>query len=238
MNTPDTGVGRISVNIDSHDDVWEITIDSIRYKDQSYSIPYESSKDGFSGIQLMVKLKTPTENYSRVRVNFLDIKDEWSEEYTYTYWDGEKEAWGKNTAIMNRIVWYDLDDNEKLSPGDIIVIEKEGGIDWQILPGDEISIVARIDGIVFFTISESSTYFELPNTTETPIHVHSYNHHSSRETTIPPGPNLSVYDGKGIRLYTEIPGKLRFFAGLYSQGTSGSAHAGAGRNLGGRGVAL
>ncbi len=150
---PTRYIAIISFTIESREYVWEVTIDGFRgiyhRGELLYSISCES-------IRLNFDLRNSPENYSWVHVPLPNIKDRWSEDYTFHHPDV-----GTNTVKMNRIIWYDHDGDGKLSVGDTILIEKESGVDWQILPGDIINFSGHSEGLDF-----DSRHIELPNFTE------------------------------------------------------------------------
>ncbi len=149
---------RVYFSVDSHEDVWLITIDRIYYYDgeeEKFLSSISSER-----VQLNFDLKNSLENYSWVYMPLPNIKDRWSEVYTYTHHDIETGNKSTANAKMNRIIWHDNKVDEKLSVDDTIIIEKEGGKDWQILPED----------IIYFTGHERGTCYseelKLPNFTE------------------------------------------------------------------------
>lgn len=123
---------QISTSLESHEDSWEITIDRIIYQEKSLSSVTTDR------IRLIFKLQEgphgfDSELYSDWQMYLKDIRNTWSEDYLFHINE-------TTTISMNRIIWNDMDDDGKLSVGDTLVIEREGGEDWKIMPGDEISI--------------------------------------------------------------------------------------------------
>ncbi len=159
----------IRFSIESRKDVWQITIDEINENGKSLSsIPYEH-------IHFRVTIKRNS-IFLLSTIYLRDIRDNWSSEYEIIWLERDGTRLNQTTIQMNQIIWNDLDGDGKLSLSDTIIIEKEGGSELQILPGDDVGF----DG------KAVSSPLKLPNTTENPIYVYSYNLHSSRETTIAP----------------------------------------------------
>ena len=142
---PSEGIVHISADfsVESREDVWVLTVDEMVAEDgKSFSaISYEL-------LRLRVTHVQKTQDYD---VNMSEIKDNWSNEY----W--EKRS--KETVKMNRIIWRDVTGDKKLSIGDEIIIEKEGGEDGTISPGYKLYIFGPTDE-GYYCISES---LELPN---------------------------------------------------------------------------
>ena len=107
---PSEGIVHISpdLSVESRDDVWVLTVDEMVAEDgKSFSaISYD---------QLTLRIRE-SQDYD---VNMSEIKDSWSNEY----WERRS----KETVKMNRIIWRDVAGDEKLSIGDEIIMEKEGG---------------------------------------------------------------------------------------------------------------
>ncbi len=159
----------IRFSIESREDVWQITIDEINENGKSLSsIPYEH-------IHFRVTIKRNS-IFLLSTIYLRDIRDNWSSEYEIIWLERDGTRLNQTTIQMNQIIWNDLDGDGKLSLSDTIIIEKEGGDELQILSGDDVG----------FSGKAVSSPLKLPNTTENPIYVYSYNLHSSRETTIAP----------------------------------------------------
>lgn len=143
----------IRFSIESREDVWQITIDEINENGKSLSsIPYEHTRFRVTIIRDQISLISDI--YMR------DIKDNWSSEYEIIYLKRDGTSSNQTTIQMNSVIWNDLDGDGRLSIGDTMIIEKEGGGDWQMLPGDSIGFVGKA----------VSSPLELPNYTETPIY--------------------------------------------------------------------
>jgi len=159
----------IRFSIESREDVWQITIDEINENGKSLSsIPYEH-------IHFRVTIKRNS-IFLLSTIYLRDIRDNWSSEYEIIWLERDGTRLNQTTIQMNQIIWNDLDGDGKLSLSDTIIIEKEGGDELQILSGDDVG----------FSGKAVSSPLKLPNTTENPIYVYSYNLHSSREITIAP----------------------------------------------------
>lgn len=145
--------GHVYFTVDSDEENWEVTIDRITIGRRSFSsVPYEN-------VVLWFDLVTSSEDdYPTARIPLSNIKGTWSDEYDYS---GRVDEDGRDTTTitMNPIIWYDTDNNGELSVGDIIIIDKEGGRDGRLLPGDVISIGGRVESVSF----PFSSRYKLPN---------------------------------------------------------------------------
>ncbi len=160
---PPKSVIWIHVSIESHNNSWEITIDSISYQGESISSIQSET------VRLRFELREPPPGHdesifgSRWQIFIQDMRNTWSEEYTSQY---DEDI----TIKMNRVIWNDLDGDDRLSVGDTFVIEKEGGEDWQISPGDDFYIFGYSEDRTMCYTShkdrERIFYIKLPNTTE------------------------------------------------------------------------
>ena len=140
----------IRFSIESREDVWQITIDEINENGKSLSsIPYEHTDFRVTIIRDQISLIST--------IYLKDIKDNWSSEYEIRYLKRDDTSSNQTTIHMNRVIWNDLDGDGRLSLGDVIIMEKEGGEDWQILPEDSIG----------FSGKAGAPPLELPNHTET-----------------------------------------------------------------------
>ena len=112
---PSEGIVHISpdLSVESRDDVWVLTVDEMVAEDgKSFSAIWDEL--------LRLNLRTRSNKVLlRYEVYMDDIKDSWSNEY----WERRS----KETVKMNRIIWRDVAGDEKLSIGDEIIMEKEGG---------------------------------------------------------------------------------------------------------------
>ncbi len=181
---------QISTSIENHEDSWEITIDRIICQEKSLS---SITSDR---IRLIFKLQEvpsdfDSELYSSWQIYLKDIRDTWSEEYLFHI--------NETTTInMNRIIWNDRNDDGKLSVDDTIVIEKKGGEDWKIMPGDEISIrgSVRMEGFHGENISVISYPSHiLPNNESTAYSILML--HQPHESMIHDWHKIRIYDIRG-----------------------------------------
>lgn len=122
------------LSVESHEDVWVIRIDDITHGDQSLS------SISTEGIRLEVDINRESVRLL-VEMELSKIKDNWSDEYRVTRMREDGVESNKTTISMNRVIWNDMDGDGRLSIGDTMIIEKEGGKDWQILPDDYIGFV-------------------------------------------------------------------------------------------------
>ncbi len=145
--------GYVYFTMDSNEENWEVTIDRITIGRRSFpSVPHEN-------LVLWFDLVTSSEDhYPTARIPLSNIKGTWSDEYDYSRRVNEDER-DTTAIIMNPIIWYDTDNNGELSVGDIIIIDKEGGPDGRLLPGDVISIGGRGESVSF----PFSSKYKLPN---------------------------------------------------------------------------
>lgn len=145
--------GHVYYTIDRDQGNWEVTIDRITIGRRSFtSIPHEDMVLWFDLVA------SSEDHYSTARIPLSNIKGTWSDEYECSRRVNEDE-WDITTLIMNPIIWYDTDNNGELSVGDIIIIDKEGGVDGRLLPGDVISIGGRVESVSF----PFSSRYKLPN---------------------------------------------------------------------------
>ncbi len=143
----------IRFSIESNEDVWQITIDEINEDGKSLcSIPYEHTYFRVTIIRDQISLIS--------NIYLRDIKNNWSSEYEIIYIKRDGTSSNQTTIHMNRVIWNDLDGDGRLSLGDVIIMEKEGGEDWQILPEDYIG----------FSGKAVASPLKLPNYTESPIY--------------------------------------------------------------------
>lgn len=145
---------QIFTSLESHEDVWEFTIQSMRKEGKSLSsISYEN-------INLKVIIRRDHIDLM-ANVRLRNIKDNLSSEYKIIWLEIDGVRSNQTTIQMNRIIWNDLDGDGRLSIGDMITMEKKGGGDLQILPGDVVYFDGGADN--FSCISRR---IELPNFTE------------------------------------------------------------------------
>jgi len=158
---PSEGIVHISFDfsVESREDVWVLTVDEMVAEDgKSFSaISYER-------LRLRVTHVQKAQDYD---VNMSEIKDNWSNEY----W--EKRS--KETVKMNRIIWRDVAGDERLSIGDEIIMEKEGGEDGTFSPGYYLYIFGPTDE-GYYCISKT---LELPN--DSLLSIDDHNEHDAQE---------------------------------------------------------
>lgn len=143
----------IRFSIESHEDVWQITIDEINENGKSLSsIPYEHVHFRVTIIRNSIFLLST--------IYLRDVRDNWSSDYEIIWLERDGTRLNQTTIQMNQIIWNDLDGDGKLSLSDTIIIEKEGGSELQILPGDDVGF----DG------KAVASPLKLPNYTEPPIY--------------------------------------------------------------------
>lgn len=124
----------VSLSVESHEDTWEITIDEITRDDESIS------SISTEGRRVQVDVRRESVDI-RAEIRFSKIKNNWSEEYSVGWWEVDGDYVNNATIRMNSIIWNDIDGDGKISIGDRILIEKEGGSDSQLLPGDTIGFL-------------------------------------------------------------------------------------------------
>jgi len=160
---PSEGIVHISpvLSVESREDVWVLTVDEMVAED-------EKSFSAISYERLVLRLGTRSNKaLLRFEVNMSDIEDSWSNEY----WERRS----KETVKMNRIIWRDVAGDEKLSIGDEIIIEKEGGEDGTFSPGYDFLIFGPTDE-GYYCISKS---LELPN--DSLLSIDDHNEHDAQE---------------------------------------------------------
>ncbi|GEM_PF-4616728 len=189
----------VSLSAESHENTWEITIDEITRDDESLS---SISAEG-KRIQVDVFKESYKESVSiRAAMRFSEIKNNWSDEYSVLSWRVDTDPVNQTTIRMNSIIWNDIDGDGKISIGDRILIEKEGGPDWQLLPGDKIGGFFGGD-----TFSDPS-FLHLPNyeesqTYESPYDVYGWDID-----------NLEYRFDKPIRQYQVNTAEMTYYSGI------------------------